>query len=263
MKEFIERIRLIHWKIEEAEDRAASLREMSYEVTCEPFSPKILRDLREHPPAAVVIDLTRLPAQGRDVGIAVRHYKTTRHVPIVFVDGEPEKVARIREHIPDAVYTTWSEIQNAIKQAIAHPPKDPVAPKSLLEGYSGTPLLKKLGIKSHSTIALIDPPDDFETTLGELPEDVKIIRGFGGQCDLTIWFNQSREELQRRIREIAEQIGKDGLWIVWPKKASQTASDLSQTVVRKTGLASDLVDYKVCSVNETWAGLKFTKRKSK
>lgn len=259
----MQHIRLIHWKIEEAEERAASLREMSFEVTCEPFSPRILRDLREHPPAAVVIDLTRLPAQGRDVGIAVRHYKTTRHVPIVFVDGDPEKVARIRERIPDAVYTTWSEIQSAIKQAITSPPKDPVAPRSLLEGYSGTPLVKKLGIKPHSTIALIDPPDDFETTLGELPEDVKIIRGFGGQYDLTIWFNRSRKELQHRIQEIAEGIGNSGLWIVWPKKASRMVSDLSQTIVRKTGLASGLVDYKVCSVDETWSGLKFTRRKSK
>ena len=259
----MQRIRLIHWKIEEAEERAASLREMGFEVTCELFSPKILRDLREHPPAAVVIDLTRLPAQGRDVGIAVRHYRTTRHVPIVFVDGEPDKVARIRERIPDAVYTPWGEIPKAIKQAITHPPKDPVAPKSLLEGYSGTPLIKKLGIKPHSTVALIDPPNNFDTTLGELPEDVKIIQGFDKQCDLTIWFNRSLEELQRRIREIAEQIGKDGLWIVWPKKTSRMASDLSQTVVRKTGLSSGLVDYKVCSVDETWSGLKFTRRKSK
>jgi len=54
----------------------------------------------------VVIDLNRLPSQGRDLGIALRTYKTTRQVPLVFVDGDPEKVARIREILPDAVYTS-------------------------------------------------------------------------------------------------------------------------------------------------------------
>jgi hypothetical protein len=54
-----------------------------------------------------------------------------------------------------------------------------------------------------------------------------------------------------------------GLWIIWPKKTSSLASDLSQPIVRETGLAAGLVDYKVCSVDETWTGLKFTVRKQR
>jgi hypothetical protein len=54
---------------------------------------------------------------------------------------------------------------------------------------------------------------------------------------------------------------KGGMWIIWPKKTSALASDLSQVIVRKTGLASGLVDYKVCSIDDNWTGLKFTRRK--
>ena len=57
--------------------------------------------------------------------------------------------------------------------------------------------------------------------------------------------------------------GVGGLWIAWPKKSSGVATDLSQVVVRKVGMASGLVDYKVCSIDATWTGLRFTRRKSK
>ncbi len=65
----------------------------------------------------------------------------------------PEKVTRVKRHLPDAVYTPWSRIRSALKRAIAHPPVRPVVPKSLLGGYSATPLPKKLGIKAGSVVA--------------------------------------------------------------------------------------------------------------
>jgi hypothetical protein len=52
-----------------------------------------------------------------------------------------------------------------------------------------------------------------------------------------------------------------GIWILWPKKTSELSTDLTQSVVRKFGLAAGWVDYKICAVDETWSGLKFTRRK--
>ena len=66
--------------------------------------------------------------------------------------------------------------------------------------------------------------------------------------------------LRARLSAFAEE---GGLWIVWPKKSSGVVTDLSQTAVREVGLAAGLVDYKVCSINETWSGLLFTRRKGK
>ena len=51
-----------------------------------------------------------------------------------------------------------------------------------------------------------------------------------------------------------------GLWIAWPKKTSALAADVTETHVRAIGLAAGLVDFKVCAIDETWSGLRFSKR---
>ena len=257
------RVRLIHWQLAEAAERIAKLKACGYEVEYAELDGNNSRALRESPPAAFVIDLSRLPAHGRDVGAALRGFKATRHVPIVFVEGEPEKVARVKELLPDATYTTWSKMRSALKAAIANAPADPVKPASNLAGYSGTPLPKKLGIKPHSVIALINAPKDFVTTLGELPEGVKLTKVAKGKPDLIIWFLRLRIELEDRVNEMRELTGDGGIWLAWPKQASGVAGDLTQAIVRATGLAAGLVDYKVCAIDATWSGLKFARRKAK
>jgi len=258
-----DRVRLIHWKAAEALEKAQNLRSFGYEVDCDPFTPAVWKRLQQEPPAAVVIDLSRLPSQGRDVGVAIRKYKATRNVPLAFVEGEAAKVERVKQLLPDAVYTTWSRIQSALKRAIARPPSEPVVPRSSMEGYAGAPLPKKLGIKAGSVVVLIDAPPEFERTLGKLPDDVTLRRHNRGRRDLTIWFTRSQKDLRKRIERMGSAAGDGGLWIVWPKKSSAEATDLTQAVVRKIGLDSGLVDYKICAVDETWSGLEFTRRRPK
>ena len=238
----MQRIRLIHWNVGEARERAARLESAGYEVVYEPLDAAGLRKVREDPPGAAVIDLGRLPSRGRDVALTIRKYKPTRNVPLVFVDGDPKKVARIRELLPDAVYTTWSRIDSSLARAIAHPPADPVVPRSLFDVYASTPLPKKLGIKANSVVVLVDAPEGFEGTLGELPEGVILRRHAHSRCDVTLWFVKSRSDLERRIERMGIFAEEGGLWIVWPKKSSGIASDLSQRAVREVGLAAGLVD---------------------
>jgi len=254
---------LIHWKEAEAEKRKGQLKAAGYEVLCEPFSPALLRKLRNDPPIAVVIDLTRAPSQGRDVGIALRNYKATRHIPLVFAEGDPAKVASIKKLLPDAAFSSWSRIRSALRKAIAAPPKSPPAQPSMLAGYSGTPLPKKLGIKLDSVVVLAGAPADFEETLGVVPDGVTFRRQVRGKSDLIIWFARTCRDLEGRIERFAAMTGKGGMWIAWPKHASGVKTDLTQAIVRKTGLANGLVDYKICAIDETWSGLKFARRKGK
>ena len=128
-----------------------------------------------------------------------------------------------------------------------------------MDGYSGTPLPRKLGIKKGCVVALVGAPAGFEKTLGRLPERAPLRRQARGRCDLILWFPKSFRDLERRIGTLGRKA--EALWVAWPKKASGVESDLSQTVVRKTGLAAGLVDYKVCSIDATWTGLRFTRRK--
>ncbi|MDE2868259.1 MAG: hypothetical protein OXR64_01050 [Chloroflexota bacterium] len=256
------RIRLIHWNAAEAAERAARLPADNFKVSHAQLDPASLRDLRSNPPDALVIDLGRLPSHGRDVGVAMRKTRATRGIPLVFVDGDPSKVSRVRQLLPDAVYTDWPNIQSALRQAIASPPSNPVVPESGLAGYSGTPLPRKLGIKAGYAVATPGAPDDFQATLGVLPDDVVLRRRVQGRCDLIVWFVGSRRELRRRIQRYGARAGPGGLWICWPKKASGVQSDLSERVVRETGLSSGLVDYKIAAIDQTWSGLRFTRRKA-
>ncbi|HEX3250402.1 MAG TPA: hypothetical protein VHS05_13310, partial [Pyrinomonadaceae bacterium] len=72
-----------------------------------------------------------------------------------------------------------------------------------MAGYSGTPLVKKLGIKEGSRVALVNTPDDFQATLGELPDDVKLIKSTARSLDLILFFVVSERMLLRDFAKLA------------------------------------------------------------
>ncbi len=257
-------VRLVHHDPVRGAERTLWLREHGYQPVWEnPIGPDLLRALTESPPAAILIDLSRRPAQGRDLAVALRVRKGTRAIPIVFLEGAREKVRQIRRLLPDAVYTAWQDLPEELEAAIAKPPAEPVVPSSVFAGYSGTPLVKKLGIKPGMNVGLVHAPADFRATLGELPEKARLHGGPQPGCALTIWFADSRSEVEAEIERIAALVADGGLWIGWKKKASGQATDLTQQFVRDSGLAIGLVDYKICSIDATWSALLFTWRHKK
>ncbi len=258
----MQRVRLIHWKESEAEGKADLLKKAGYKVESSPLDRDSLHQMRLDPPAAFVIDLSRLPSQGRDFALGIRIHKATRYVPLVFVGGELEKVEGIKELLPDAVYTQWDQIDGSLRTAIDSPPTDPIVPASIMAGYSGTPLPKKLGIKDNAVVALVNAPKGFKETLGELPEGAVLRSGLQSIGDLTLWFVRTRAELEEGMRKMVDFGDSAGLWIIWQKKSSGVESDLTQNIVRKIGLASGLVDFKISAIDQTWSGLRFTKRKT-
>jgi hypothetical protein len=127
-------------------------------------------------------------------------------------------------------------------------------------GYSGTPLVKKLGIKPGMRLTLAGAPRGFRQELVGLPRDVRISPRMETSPDLILWFVQSRRAVEGMMPAVAGRMG-DGLWVAWPKKASGVHTDVTEDVIREAGLANGLVDYKVCAINHIWSGLKFARRK--
>jgi hypothetical protein len=128
-------------------------------------------------------------------------------------------------------------------------------------GYSGTPLVRKLGIKPGHTLALITAPEGFDSTLGELPGGVTIRRRARGPCDVVVAFFVSRSALERRLPALRGALDPaGGLWIAWPKRASGVTTDLGENQIRDLGLAAGLVDNKVCAIDGTWSGLRLVYR---
>ena len=128
-----------------------------------------------------------------------------------------------------------------------------------MAGYSGTPLLKKIGIKPAHRIVLVNMPGGFRDELGSLPAGARIIKDSSHEpADVIILFAKNHGALLKGLPEFKGRMTPDGmLWAAWPKKASGVASDLSETLVRQEGLSQGLVDIKVCAINEIWSGLKF------
>jgi len=130
-----------------------------------------------------------------------------------------------------------------------------------IAGYSGTPLVKKLGIKSGMRVVLSGAPRGFRAELVGLPRDVRISTRLEKEPGLILWFVQSRRAVEGMMPGMASRMG-DGLWVAWPKKASGVPTDVTEDAIRDAGLANGLVDYKVCAINHIWSGLKFARRRN-
>lgn len=221
-----------------------------------------LHELRADPPDAVVIDLSRLPSHGRAVGIFLRQQRATREKPLVFVDGDPEKTAKTKALLPDAVYTTWPRIGAALAKSLRRRPRKLAVPGTMA-GYSGTPLPKKLGIAPGSRVALVAAPSGFEKLLGALPERARTTRAGSGPADIVLLFARTRAELARRFPAATRRVAPRGrIWLCWPKLASGASGDLTGNTVRAYGLERHWVDFKICAVDETWSGLCFVPRRA-
>src|ERR1700687_2499095 len=146
------RVRLFHWRAEEAKPLIAALRAGGYAVDYPGDEANSWRSLRESPPLAAVIDLTRVPSHGRYVAAEIRATKSIRHIPIVFVDGDPNKVDSIRKVLPDAVYTSRARGASVLKRV--KPLADPVVAPRIMDRTDRT-AAEKLGIKAGARVALI------------------------------------------------------------------------------------------------------------
>lgn len=133
-----------------------------------------------------------------------------------------------------------------------------------MAGYSGTPLARKLGIKDDFRVALLHVPDDVRSELRDalakcriLPFDRKT-KSKNNEFDFIFLFAKSRAGLELELLPAAKALAPAGmLWISWPKKSSGVVTDLTEDMIRESGLDAGLVDVKVCAVTEVWSGLKF------
>ena len=249
------RIRLLHWKAAEAAPRIEVLKQAGYEVQyAERPSPA---SIRAGAPEAVVIDLSRLPSQGCGFGCDLRATKASRHIPLIFAGGDPEKVANVRKKLPDATYTDWQNVVAAIKKAMSRPLANPVVPKTMMGNYGHRTVAQKLGIESGVVVNVIDPPRNYTSLLGPLPDDVQFEEDEGHRGSVTLWFVHDAVSYQSGIRKRRALARNSKLWIVWPKGESGKRVGLTPQLIRLNALDAGLVDYKICAVSDVWSAMLF------
>ncbi len=256
-------VRVVCWRPEKAAQRARAIQGAGFCVDASPLRTSgLVGKIRDAEPAAVVIDLDAAPSHGRAVAMVLRSSKSTRQIPIVFAGGVEEKVARLRAEMPECCFTTWEKAGSAIGSVIRTGAAAPVEAKSYMQQWSGTVLSKKLDLKPGMKVAMLGAPAGFFETLVDLPDGIEFTESIVGGVKLALWFVRSGAELEAETGFVCARLPKDAsLWIVFPKQSGRLRSDFSKLDVQRAALAQGMVDYKICSVDADWSGMKFARKR--
>lgn len=126
-----------------------------------------------------------------------------------------------------------------------------------MAGYSGTPLLQKLGIKEGNRVLVCNAPDTLPQELSDYTQARP-----RKDLDVVLLFADSSLAFKKNFLPLTRSIKSDGMiWVAWPKKASRIKTDLTENEIRNHALKTPLVDVKVCAIDETWSGLKLVIRR--
>jgi hypothetical protein len=170
---------------------------------------KGFRGIRQDPPHAILIDLTRLPSYGKAMGVLLRQQKSLGAIPLVFVEGDPDKAAQVRAVLPDAVYTTWAKAEAAIRRAIRQAPPESMPPRD-----PGTPLLGQTRHRRGVPRGAAAPAGGVRTARRPHPKA-------GGRSRCGDGLLPESAALGRELPDLAGMMRKGRrVWVLWPKKAS-------------------------------------------
>lgn len=254
-------VRVVHWRAAEAKPLIEACRRAGFEVDyTDGDGSAVCRAIRAKVPDVIVIDLSRLPSHGREVGVWLRGAKPTRKTPLVFVAGDELKIDGIRRLLPDANYCGLGTVGAVLKKVLTDAPKrsaaDPVVPPGIMQRWTDKSAVQKLGIGAGAAVAVIEPPRDFPALLGVLPEPVEFQ---DEPAPITLWFVHETEQLLGSLRRMRALAGRTKLWLLW-RKAS--GNGITQNSLREATREVGLVDYKICSVDDRWSAMLFARKKA-
>jgi CheY-like chemotaxis protein len=253
------RVRIVHWKAEEAEPLLNACRKAGFNVEFDDGDlPVVFRAVRDTIPDVLVIDLSRRPSSGRELAIAIRGRKYMRHIPIVFVDGDPVKVEALRGWLPDATFVPLKKVVAGIRTAYKNRTPDPVSPPTVMQRYGSRTNAQKLGVKEGTAVGLFDPPSNYFSVIGELPAGVELVEEPEEIHPVTLWFVTDPRDYQDGLRAKGRMAGKTRLWVVWRKGST---NGLTQDLVRESANEVGLVDYKICALDQHWSAMAFAVRR--
>ena len=254
---------LICWDQSRAEQHAAALKRESYRVTLVTASLSgwigYIRDLAVD---AVVFDLDRLPSHGRQVGLHLCQARSTRHLPLVYLGGEPAKVDRIRTELPHATCAPWSDAGRAIQTAMVAASRASPVHLPFKERAGSSDLVHRLGLKAEVPVFFWGDADFLYETLAAAADNLIVTWAPARQLCLTLAVTRCAADVVAVFEKGAAGYAPgSSIWIIHPKQSGRYSTDFNQNDVRALGLSHGWVDYRVCAIDSDWSGLKFARRK--
>ena len=130
-------------------------------------------------------------------------------------------------------------------------------------GYSGTPLVRKLGVKTGQRTWRLNMPASVANEIARGGATPTLLRTPQPSLEMAHIFVTRRSELAENVAKLRKLLAPDGvLWVSWPKKSAKVETDITEDVIREEALPLGFVDIKVCAVDQVWSGLKLVIRKS-
>lgn len=124
-------------------------------------------------------------------------------------------------------------------------------------GYSGTPLINKLGIKQGMKVLLLNQPANYDELLEKnIGEQLVKKNNIPDMVHLFVKSNKIFEKEMLRLKPLISKNPAIVIWVSWYKKSAKIPTDVTEDVIRNYALKNELVDVKVCAVNDVWSGLK-------
>jgi len=124
-------------------------------------------------------------------------------------------------------------------------------------GYSGTPLLKKLGINPDMKILLLNEPANYADLLETNISDQLCQKNETPDLvHLFVTNNKIFEGAMKKLQLVCKKNSAIIIWVSWYKKSAGISTDITEDTIRNYALKNGLVDVKVCAVSDIWSGLK-------
>ncbi len=251
------RVLLLHWKQEEIAELAARISPGFDVDACVPVNSEGMKVLAQRDvPSVLVVCLDRLPSHGHAVAHHYRNRKATRHVPVVFVGGVPEKVEKIRAVMPGTRFCSWKTVVKTVREACENPIvslADAVKSKPQPE----RPLYLKLFLREGMHVALLAAPRDLSSLVPDLPFELDITEEPRRNTDLTMWFVRSAAELDDGFAWITAKMAKPRIWVFYSR---QNPERVTWASVSEIAAPYGLGQFKVLRLDNQWTGVAFGRR---
>lgn len=105
----------LHYNEQELLDRVEPLKKAGYQVGYH-FTTGQAAKFGEQLPDVFVLSLARLPSHAKAYAQWIWETKKRQHLPIVFVDGTPEKTEPMQELFPKAIFCESKNLLSILKK---------------------------------------------------------------------------------------------------------------------------------------------------
>ena len=183
---------------------------------------------------------------------------------ITYISTDQINKKDLKRWLKKAVAIQW-DYKNIVKRKGVLFPLKGIKPNNSIRnfmkhdssGYSGTPLAKKLAIKDHFKIRLIEAPKYYMELFSAQPPTVEIVKESKSKKNLIHYFVNDAKKMKKTLPALKKELQPDGMiWVSWYKKSAKLPTDITEDLIRAAALRVGLVDVKVCAVDEKWSGLK-------